>query len=96
LFPDNYFGWWETCRRDTAKEFIFPSDWMAWFLICAPTFSDEDGISRITGDIGCGVCPPDCESVFDRVVVSYLVRGGTRVMWELLAVRIYAAGRADR
>jgi hypothetical protein len=29
-------------------------------------------------------CPPECESVFDRVVVSYLVKGGTRVMWELL------------
>ena len=29
-------------------------------------------------------CPPEaCESVFDRVVVSYLIRGGTRVMWEM-------------
>lgn len=30
------------------------------------------------------VCPPKCELVFDRVVVSYLIRGGTRVMWQLL------------
>ena len=29
-------------------------------------------------------CPPECESVFDMVHVSYLIRGGTRVMWELL------------
>jgi hypothetical protein len=29
-------------------------------------------------------CPPECESVFDRVVVSYLIRGGARIMWELL------------
>jgi hypothetical protein len=31
------------------------------------------------------VCPPegDCASVFDRVVVNYLIAGGTRVMWEL-------------
>lgn len=29
-------------------------------------------------------CPPDCENVFDMVHVSYLIRGGTRVMWELL------------
>jgi hypothetical protein len=28
-------------------------------------------------------CPPQCENVFDRVHVSYLIRGGTRVMWEL-------------
>jgi len=26
----------------------------------------------------------ECESVFDRVIVSYLRRGGTRVMWELV------------
>lgn len=32
----------------------------------------------------CRPCPPRCETVFDRVVVSYLVRGGTRVMWTLL------------
>jgi len=31
-----------------------------------------------------GVCPPACESVFDRVVVSHLVQGPTRVAWELL------------
>ena len=29
-------------------------------------------------------CDPSCGSVFDRVVVSRLTRGGTRVMWELL------------
>lgn len=29
-------------------------------------------------------CPADCRSVFDRVVVSHLVQGPTRVMWELL------------
>lgn len=29
-------------------------------------------------------CPPQCQSVFDRVVVSHLVRGPSRVMWELL------------
>lgn len=29
-------------------------------------------------------CPPTCESVFDRVVVSYLIAGPTRIMWELL------------
>lgn len=32
----------------------------------------------------CVVCPPTCESVFDRVVVSYLTTGATRVAWELL------------
>lgn len=31
-----------------------------------------------------GVCPPVCEPVFDRVVVSYLISGGTRVLWDLL------------
>lgn len=31
-----------------------------------------------------GVCTPVCEPVFDRVVVSYLVSGGTRVLWDLL------------
>ncbi len=29
-------------------------------------------------------CPADCEEVFDMVHVSYLVRGGTRVMWQLI------------
>lgn len=29
-------------------------------------------------------CPPSCENVFDMVHVSYLIKGGTRVMWELL------------
>lgn len=29
-------------------------------------------------------CPNTCPSVFDRVVISYLIRGGTTVMWELL------------
>lgn len=31
-----------------------------------------------------GPCPPQCEPVFDRVVISRLVAGGTRVLWELL------------
>lgn len=35
-------------------------------------------------DPPCQPCPPQCESVFDRVVVSYLIKGGTRVMFELL------------
>ena len=30
------------------------------------------------------VCPSQCESVFDVVHVSYLIRGGTRVCWQLL------------
>jgi hypothetical protein len=29
-------------------------------------------------------CAPQCPSVFDRVVVSYLIRGGTLLTWELL------------
>lgn len=29
-------------------------------------------------------CPPVCESVFDRVVVSYLIKGGAKISWELL------------
>ncbi len=29
-------------------------------------------------------CPSQCDNVFDRVHVSYLIRGGTRVMWDLL------------
>lgn len=32
----------------------------------------------------CQPCPNSCESVFDRVVVSHLIRGGTTVQWELL------------
>lgn len=28
-------------------------------------------------------CPPACQSVFDMVHVSYLIRGGTRVCWTL-------------
>lgn len=31
----------------------------------------------------CQPCPPSCDLVFDRIVVSYLIRGGTRIMWEL-------------
>ncbi len=29
-------------------------------------------------------CPPACQSVFDMVHVSYLIRGGTRVCWSML------------
>lgn len=29
-------------------------------------------------------CPTECRSVFDRVLVSYLIAGGSRIMWELL------------
>lgn len=29
-------------------------------------------------------CPSQCENVFDRVHVSHLTRGGTRVLWDLL------------
>jgi hypothetical protein len=29
-------------------------------------------------------CPPQCEFVFDRVHVSYLIRGGARVMWDIV------------
>lgn len=29
-------------------------------------------------------CPPQCQSVFDRLVISHLIKGSTRVMWELL------------
>lgn len=29
-------------------------------------------------------CPPVCDPVFDRVVVSHITTGPTRVMWELL------------
>lgn len=31
-----------------------------------------------------GNCTPTCDNVFDMVHVSYLVRGGTRVMWTLI------------
>lgn len=34
--------------------------------------------------MSCQPCKPVCASVFDRVVVSHLVRGGTQIMWELL------------
>lgn len=36
--------------------------------------------------IGCepNPCPPECENVFDMVHVSYLIRGGTRIMWQLI------------
>jgi hypothetical protein len=34
--------------------------------------------------IPCKQCPDQCEPVFDRVVVSRLIAGGTKVMWELL------------
>lgn len=33
--------------------------------------------------MSCLPCPPSCESVFDRVVVSYLIRGNALVLWEL-------------
>lgn len=29
-------------------------------------------------------CLPNCDNVFDLVHVSYLIRGGTRVMWDLI------------
>lgn len=33
----------------------------------------------------CQPCPPACEQlVFDRVVVSYMIRGMTRILWELV------------
>lgn len=35
-------------------------------------------------DCPLGVCPPVCQSVFDRVVVSHAIARRTRVMWELL------------
>lgn len=34
--------------------------------------------------VPCKQCPDQCEPVFDRVVVSYLVAGHSKVMWELL------------
>ena len=33
---------------------------------------------------GCAPCKGVCENPFDRVVISYLIRGGTRVMWDLV------------
>ena len=37
-------------------------------------------------DISCedNYCPPECEFAFALVHVSYLIRGGTRVMWQLI------------
>lgn len=32
----------------------------------------------------CQPCPPACASVFDRVTVSYLIAGGTRILYTLL------------
>lgn len=32
----------------------------------------------------CNVCPTGCNNVFDRVHVSYLIKGGTRVFWDLV------------
>jgi len=29
-------------------------------------------------------CPPECDNVFELLHVSYLIRGGTRVMWQLI------------
>jgi hypothetical protein len=34
--------------------------------------------------VACNPCPRKCESVFDRVVVSYLIRANTHIYWELL------------
>lgn len=36
--------------------------------------------------LGCETnnCTPSCDNVFDLVHVSYLIRGGTRVMWQLI------------
>lgn len=46
----------------------------------------RDPVNRLqdcpTGDPVCD--PVSCESVFDRVVVSHVITGPTRVMWELL------------
>lgn len=39
----------------------------------------------MSADVVCGnECPTPCRSVFDRVVVSYLIAGLTRVSWQLL------------
>lgn len=32
----------------------------------------------------CKPCPPDCGNPFDRVVVSYLIRFGTTILWSLV------------
>lgn len=32
----------------------------------------------------CKPCPPSCDNPFDRVVVSYLIRAGTTVLWDLV------------
>ena len=32
----------------------------------------------------CQPCAPVCPLVFDRVVISHVIRGGTKVMWQLL------------
>jgi hypothetical protein len=36
--------------------------------------------------LGCETnnCTPSCDNIFDLVHVSYLIRGGTRVMWQLI------------
>jgi hypothetical protein len=34
--------------------------------------------------VPCKQCPNQCEPVFDRVVVSNVIKGATKVMWELL------------
>lgn len=49
----------------------------------AGLFLTYQGGSRMT-QLHCQPCPPACPSVFDRVVVSCLIKPGTRVMWELL------------
>jgi hypothetical protein len=43
------------------------------------------GQSLPPGPEVCTPCQPlSCEAVFDRVIISYLIRGGTKIMWELL------------
>ena len=32
----------------------------------------------------CQPCAPVCPLVFDRVVISHVIRGGTKIMWQLL------------
>lgn len=32
----------------------------------------------------CQPCAPVCQNVFDRVLVSHVIRGGTKIMWQLL------------
>lgn len=61
---------------------MFPNGYI-WLLSCSatPTLSEPEPVLLPET---CRVCPPSCDRlVFDRVVVSYLIRGGTRVMWEL-------------